>query len=214
MSKLYALTALVLIVLGSRSAVGQDLTNANLGGDWYVLVHYQDDRSEDDIEKFKDFAWAVKQQDTKIVWQFFPYVMFTEEQEMVRKQAMRDHKSWEPSPGMWNRIRKSVAVSPRGATKKTLRGDRAKGYESLPPMGGGGLNVITFTRDWNVTFAPEKVRVRIIDSLSGGGGLEGMEDSLIYEITEQVSADEFRGTYAEMHKKGTFRMVRTAREVR
>ena len=111
--------------------------------------------------------------------------------------------------GMWDRLRSRLDVSSRANQKKTLRGSRSAGYASLPPMGASSASMITFSRDWKVTFAPDGVRIQITDSLSGGGGLDGMEDSIVYELTERVADDEFRGTYSEANKKGTLRMVRS-----
>lgn len=203
--------AALAVALGSASpGAAEDFSKIDLTGEWYVLVQYKDDRSEgDDIKKFEDFAWSIKQEDKKITWEYFPYVMFFEDLELVRRDAMRNHKGWEPTPGLWSRIRESIQVSSRAASKKTLRGSREKGYESLPPMQAGGANLISFSRDWKVDFTPARVRIRITDSLSGGSGMEGIEDSVVYEISERVAHDELRGTYREPHKSGTIRMVRT-----
>ncbi len=201
----------ILLALGAASAArAADLSDQDLSGEWYVLVNFKDDRSEDEsVKKFKDFAWSIKQDESKIVWQDFPYVMFHEDLELVRREAMRSHTGWEPSPGVWSRIRKKITVSNRAVARKTLRGSREKGFESPAPIGGAGANMISFTRDWQVTFAPEMIRVRITDSLSGGMGLDGMEDSVVYEITERAADDELRGSYREPHKSGTFVMVRS-----
>jgi hypothetical protein len=202
--------ALLALLLGAGSVCAADLSSIDLSGDWYVLIHYKDDRSEDKtITKFKDFAWSVDQGPKKIIWSTYPYVLFNEDLEGVRREAMRRHLPWEPTAGLWDRIRSRIGVSSRAASKKTLRGSPADGFESLPPMGAGAANVMTFSVDWNVSFAPEKVRIQITDSLSGGAGLGGMEDSTVYEITEQVSDDEFHGSYAESTKHGTFRMVKS-----
>ena len=204
------LVCLVLIASGAPRALAADLQKADLSGEWYVLLHFKDDRSEDpSVIKFKDFAWSVKQGEKKIVWTFFPYVMFTEELEAVRREAMMSHRSWEPSPGMWDRLRTRIDVSSRANQKKTLKGSNAEGFASLPPMAAAGANMITFSRDWKVTFAPDQVRVQITDSLSGGGGLDGMEDSIVYEINERIDDGEYRGIYREAHKQGTLRMVRS-----
>ena len=202
--------AVAALCLTSGPAAAEDLSKLDLTGEWYVLLHYKDDRSEDlSIVKFKDFAWSVKQHDKKIVWGTYPYVLFHEDLELVRRESMTSHNAWEPSPGVWSRIREKIGVSSRASTRKTLRGSRADGFESLPPMQGGSAGTITFSRDWKVTFAPERVRIQITDSLSGGGGLGGMEDSIVYEITERVADDELQGTYEESHKRGTLRMVRS-----
>jgi len=203
------LVVAMLCLPGSQVAA-EDLSKLDLSGEWYVLLHYKDDRSADpSIVKFKDFAWSVKQSDKKIVWAVYPYVLFHEDLELVRRESMTSHRAWEPSPGVWGRIRERIGVSSRASTKKTLRGSRADGFESLPPMQGGSAGTITFSRDWKVTFAPESLRIQITDSLSGGGGLGGMEDSIVYEITERVADDELRGSYQEAHKSGSLRMVRS-----
>ena len=135
-------------------------------------------------------------------------MLFSEDQELIRREAMRQHSGWQPSEALWSRIRAKVGVSSRAASEKTLRGSREKGFESLPPMGMGSANTLSFSRDWKLVFAPEKVTVRITDSLSGGIGLEGMEDSTVYEITERVSDGDLRGTFAEPHKRvGNPRLV-------
>ncbi len=69
---------------------------------------------------------------------------------------------------------------------------------------------MSFTRNWHVTFVPEKVTLVITDSLSGGQGLGGMEEDTLYEITERVDANEFRGRWDADTKRGSFRMVRSA----
>lgn len=206
--------AAALLWLVSGPAAAEDLSTLDLSGDWYLLVHYKDDRSEDkSITKFEDFAWSVEQEEEKISWSFYPYVMFNEDLELVRREAMRRHLPWEPSEALWDRIRSGIRVGSRASTHKTLRGSRAEGYESAPPMPMGAANMMTYTVNWTVIFEPAKATILITDSLSGGVGLEGREDSKVYEITERVSPTELRGTYAEPNKRGTFRMVKSKREV-
>ncbi len=213
MRRAFAISALLFAcAVLARGAQASDLSALDLSGEWYVLVHFRDDRSEEaSIEKFDDFAWSIQHSDGKLRLKNFPYVMFTEEQERVRREAMRQHRHWAPTPGMWGRIQKSIKVSSRAASTKTLRGSRGQSYESLPPMGGGSANTISFTRDWKISFSPERIEIRITDSLSGGMGMEGMEDSIFYVVTEQAADGDLRGTYREPHKKGTFRMVRSAK---
>ena len=100
-------------------------------------------------------------------------------------------------------------MSDRGAKVKTLKGSRADGFESNPSSGGFGLNTLTFTQNWKIAFAPEEIRIEIIDSLSGGGGLEGMDDSVVYRVTERVSDTELRGRYDDATRHGELWMVRS-----
>jgi hypothetical protein len=85
-----------------------------------------------------------------------------------------------------------------------------KGWKSLAPLGSGGLNTMSFTRNWDVGFKPDKISIVIVDSLSGATGLGGIEESTTFEVTQRVSPGELRGTYEEGTKRGTFRMVRSA----
>jgi hypothetical protein len=190
---------------------GTDLSNADLSGDWYVLIHYKDDRSEDkSIVKFKDFAWSIQQREKTITWEHYPYVVFDDETELVRRAAMTKHQNWEPDAALWEKIRASLEVSSRAADRKRLTGSTNEGFKSLAPIATGGLNTMSFTRNWDVSFKPQNVRIVITDALSGGAGLSGMEESILYEIREKVSDDEYRGFWDGNTKRGPFRMVRSA----
>jgi hypothetical protein len=208
----FAAVLLGLILLSGSALADEapDLSELDLSGKWYLLIHYKDERSQDkSITKFKDFAWAIEQTEQRMVVQSFPYVLFDEGTELVRRHAMTNHLPWEPDETIWGLIRQEIRVGQRAATKKRLKGSLKEGFTSSPGPSMGGLNTLSFERNWVVTFAPSKIRFEIIDSLSGGGGLEGMEESVFYEIGTRVSPDEFRGRYAEGTKSGTFRMVRT-----
>jgi hypothetical protein len=198
-------------VVAEEGREGADFSDADLSGDWYVLIHYKDDRSEDkSIVKFKDFAWSIEQRDKTMTWEHYPYVVFDDETELVRRAAMTKHKNWEPDDGLWAKIRKSLEVSSRAADRKRLTGSTGEGFKSLAPITTGGLNTMSFTRNWDVSFHPENVRIVITDALSGGAGLSGMEESILYEIREKVSQDEYRGFWDGNTKRGQFRMVRSA----
>jgi len=195
--------------LGGARAAAPDLGATDLSGDWYVLLHYTDDRSDDPTRtKFKDFGWSIRQDAAKIAWEVFPYVVFDEELELVREIAMRRHEPWSPDASALEALRTKLTVSSRAATNKKLRGSRADGFSSSKGS-PGGLNTLTFSRDWEVEFAAERVRVKVTDSLSGGMSLEGLEDAIVYEILE-VKNGELLGRYSEAHKRGTLRMVPSA----
>lgn len=193
-----------------RAEQAFDFSGADLTGDWYILVHYKDDRSVDKtITKFKDFAWSIAQREGGMTWEVYPYVMFGDETELLRRAAMVKHKAWEPDETLWQKIKTTINVSSRAAERKRLDGTLAKGFKSLAPIQTGGLNTMSFTRNWKVAFVPEMVKLVITDSLSGGAGLGGMEEDTVYEITERVDGGEFRGRWDADTKRGTFRMVRS-----
>ena len=208
----FALTLLAAAaVTAQQEAPGQDLRKLDLSGDWYVLVHYKDDRSEDkSITKFKDFAWSIEQTANTMTWEQYPYVMFDEDTELNRRHAMREHLAWQPEGSRLAALRRTVDVSSRAMTRKRMTGSVGEGFKSLPPLASGGFNTMTFTRNWDVRFEPQQIKIVVTDSLSGGGGLEGMEESIVYSVKEIADDGELRGSYDEENKHGSFRMLRSA----
>lgn len=191
-------------------ASAADLSDVNLTGHWYLLIHYKDDRSEDkSITKFRDLVWSIEQGDDKIELTSYPYVFFSEADELVRRADMTNHKPWKPDDRLWAEIREFVRVSDRGSKVKTLRGSRSESFESNPGGGGFGMNTLTFSQDWKFSFEPELIRVEITDSLSGSGGLAGMDETIVYQLTERVGEDEFRGKFDDATRHGKLWMVRS-----
>jgi hypothetical protein len=205
------LPLLVLVLgLGAPVRAEEDFATLDLSGSWYVLLRFKDSKSADKtIEKFKDFAWAVEQTAQTLTWEYYPYVVFDEEAEQFRRHAMMNHKHWEPDAGQWKVIKDALPVSARAMSRKRMKGNLEAGFRSLPPLTSGGFNTMTFSRVWDVQYKPEKVQITIVDSLSGSHGLEGMDEAILYAITERVDDGEFRGTYTESTKSGTFRMVKS-----
>lgn len=186
-----------------------DLTKLDLTGAWYVLIHYKDDRSEDEsITKFVDFAWSIEQTASTITWDYYPFVLFDPEAELERRYAMRGHEPWEPTGENLAKLANSVDVSSRAMTRKRLTGSVAEGFRSLAPLASGGLHIVSFARNWDVRFKPDAIEIVITDTLSGAVGLEPSEERIVYRVTEQLGPHELRGSYAEATKRGTLRMIR------
>ncbi|MCH6563690.1 MAG: hypothetical protein IH800_14870 [Myxococcales bacterium] len=199
---------LLLVAASEANEAELDFKQLDLSGEWYVLIHYKDQRSEHkSITKFKDFAWSIRQTPGLLVWESYPYVLFSDELELIRRHAMLEHLPWEPDETLWQQIRDTLDVSARAVTKKRLRGSVPEGYKSKPPR-AGGLGTLTFSRDWDVSFSEAEIRIQVIDSLSGTQGLAGMQEVTVFEIREQVAPDELRGRWQEGSRRGTFRMVR------
>lgn len=204
------LLALVVLALCARSTVAADAGPPvlDLSGDWYVLTYYRDLRDEDTLtERFKDFAWSIEQRDDEMRWRVYPYVVFGDALEEVRKAHMRAAERWEPDLGTLAGLRQELRVSPRAAQSERLVGSRAEGFRSLE-TGASGPNTLTFARDWSVRFEPGVVRVEIQDRLGGHLGFDDMSETTRYEIQEQVGPGELRGAYREGAVQGTFRMLR------
>ncbi len=199
---------LLLVAATEANEAELDFRKLDLSGEWYVLIHYKDQRSEDEsITKFKDFAWSIRQTPGLLVWESYPYVLFSDELELIRRHAMIEHLPWEPDESVWKQIRDTLDVSARAVTRKRLRGSVPEGFKSKPPR-AGGLGTLTFSRDWDASFSEAEIRIQVIDSLSGTQGLAGMEEATVFEIREQVAPDELRGRWQEGSRRGTLRMVR------
>jgi len=193
----------------AESGDSVDLQRRNLTGEWYVLIHYKDDQSVDKtITRFKDFAWSVKQTAKGIDWQYFPYVLFSEEVEEVRRDAMTRPLPWEPDAALWQQIRQQIGVSPRATTRKHLSGNVHDGFKTGSGAVSSGRRTLTFSRNWDVRFEKSRIVIRILDALSGGAGLAGMEEATVFRIEQAVDDDEFRGHWHEGTRHGEFRMVR------
>ena len=137
--------------------------------------------------------------------------MFDENTELIRRHAMVEHLPWEPEGSVLTELRSHIDVSSRAMKRKRMKGDFERGFRSLPPLMSGGLNMMTFTRTWTVTFKPEKVRIQVVDSLaSDSEAIAEIEGATVFEITERVSEDEYRGRYDDDSRRGTFRMLRSS----
>jgi hypothetical protein len=207
---LIVLTACVLLA-AALPARAEDVAKLDLSGEWYVLLHYKDAKSEDkSITKFKDFAWSIRQSPTGLEIDEYPYVLFDEGTEEIRVAAMRGHKAWQPEGLVLDALLQHVDVSTRAMRSKVLVGSVESGMKSDAPSETGGGGTMSFVRNWDVTWAPAVVTVRIVDSLSGGSAmLGGMEEASVFEIKERPSAGELRGTWSEGEKAGSLRMIRS-----
>jgi len=194
----------------ARLAPAEDLSNFDLSGDWYVLIHYKDASSEDkSITKFKDFAWSIRQQPAKLELDEYPYVLFDEGTEEIRRADMRGHKPWQPEGLVLDALLQHVDVSTRAMRSKLLEGSMQAGMKSQVPNESSGSGTMSFVRNWDVSWSPTLVKISVVDSLSGGSAmLGGMEEASVFEIKERPSAGELRGTWSEGDKSGSLRMIR------
>ena len=205
------LLAACALLAGAPLARAADLSNLSLSGEWYVLIHYKDAKSEDkSLTKFKDFVWSIRQEPTKLEIDEYPYVIFDEGSETIRRADMRGHKPWEPEGLVLDALLQHVDVSSRAMRSKQLDGSTKTGMKSPEPAPSSGGATMNFVRNWDVTWAPAGVKISIVDSLSGGSAaLGGMEEAAVFEILEQPSPDELRGTWSEGDKSGSLRMIRS-----
>jgi hypothetical protein len=207
----FGLFLLVLLVaIGARPARAEDLSTLDLTGEWYVLVHYKDARSEDkSLTNFKDFGWSIKQEPSALTVDEFPYVLFDEGTEEVRRAAMRGHTPWQPEGKVLEVLQEHLDVSSRAMRKKRLSGDLASGMKSGTDSGGAKSGTMSFSRNWSVSWSPAKVTIKVVDSLGGGNAMLGeMEEASVFEITGRPSPDELTGTWSEGEKSGSLRLIR------
>ncbi|MFI5316154.1 MAG: hypothetical protein ACHQ6T_10655 [Myxococcota bacterium] len=198
-----------LLAVGARPVHAEDLSKLDLSGEWYVLIHYKDSRSEDkSITDFKDFGWSIKQEAGKLSVEEFPYVLFDEGTEEVRRVAMRGHTPWKPEGAVLDNLHEHMDVSSRAARKKQLSGDFAAGMKS-DAESGAKSGTMSFARNWTVSWSPAKVTIKIVDSLGSGNSMLGeMEEASVFEITDRPAPDELGGTWSEGEKSGSLRLIR------
>lgn len=195
-------------LLCAAPARAADLSKLDLSGDWYVLILYKDSRSEDKtLVHLKDMAWSIQQEPGKMTVAEYPYVVFDEGSEEIRRAAMRKHTGWQPEGMVLDTLREHVDVSDRAKRSKTLSGDVASGMKSAGGAKATGKSV-DFSRNWDVSWAPAKVQIQIVDSLGGSSMLGEMEEASVFAITDQPSAGELTGTWSEGEKSGSLRMIR------
>ncbi|HTO68689.1 MAG TPA: hypothetical protein VMR31_02420 [Myxococcota bacterium] len=194
--------------LGGPARAG-DLAKLDLTGEWYVLVHYKNAKSEDkSISDWKDLGWSMVQTGDSLTVQEFPYVMFDEGTEEVRRADMRGHKPWQPEGAVLDNLKAHMDVSSRAKTDKKLTGSVAAGMKS-EAAGPAKSGTVSFSRNWTVTWAPDKVRIQIVDALGGGNSMLGeMSEAAIYDVTAEPAEGELTGTFTEGDKSGSLRMIR------
>jgi hypothetical protein len=81
----------------------------------------------------QDFAWSIRQSPSGLEIDEYPYVIFDEGTEEIRKAAMRGHKPWQPEGLVLDALREHVDVSTRAMRQKTLSGSTASGMKSEEP---------------------------------------------------------------------------------
>src|SRR5574338_1166635 len=154
---------LLLVALTAFPAAAADLSKLDLSGDWYVLILYKASRSEDkSLVHLKDMAWSIQQTPDKMTVTEFPYVIFDEGSEEIRRAAMRKHTSWQPEGLVLDTLREHVDVAERAKRSKTLSGSFASGMKSESAASKGGAKTLDFTRNWDITWAPAKIEIKIV----------------------------------------------------
>ena len=84
-----ALTLCLVVPSAARADEAFDFRGFDLSGAWYVLLSFTDDRSDEGIHKFKDFAWYIEKTARGYAIDEHPYVVFDEQTEEQRRAAMR-----------------------------------------------------------------------------------------------------------------------------
>jgi hypothetical protein len=207
------LAAAVTLLVATSSATqarAEDFSKLDLSGEWYMLVHYKDGSSEDkSITNWKDYGWSIQQDAKGLTVEEFPYVFFDEGTEEVRRAAMRGHNPWQPEGPILDGLREHLDVASRASRKKSLSGDFASGMKS-EAGGAAKSGTMGYTHNWQITWAPASVQIKVTDSLGGGSPMLGdMEEASIYTIQARPSPDELTGTWTEGDKSGTLRMIRS-----
>lgn len=190
------------------------LADPSLEGTWYVLIHYRDDTTHDPQQlRWDDRLWVIERRGQDLEWTEYSIVLFDDDDGRFTRDAghyARVLHAWEPSPSQLAQIRSGLQFNPRGAKKKTLRGDDAKGWTSGRASSKASANVVTYSETWSIAPSAGKP-VFTRDDVLAAGTMDSAEGRTQY-TTEAIESDGalLRGRFErDGTRHGTFRLMRS-----
>jgi len=208
-----------------------------LEGDWYLLVHYRDDRDEargpgdsaplDQAVKrepetsaspapplqWDDRVWRFERKGDRLVWTILPSVAFkdtTGRFEMLPGDRRAPTLgAWEPNAAQLQEIAAGLEVHAHGAKSKSLRSSDERGYESVGALHSRSTTMIGYHERWSIDGMPNHpVFTRAAEM--GSGRTENVEGRTRYVTTQvRMEGRELRGDFErDGAAHGRFRLLR------
>lgn len=193
----------------AEAALGVEL---DLEGSWHVLIHYTDRASQrPDQPQWDDRLWTFEREGDRLRWHEYPIVVFGDRSGRYESLSseVRSLGFWEPDRGQEREIEAGLEVSPRGATKRTLRRTKA-GWSSAARSAAEAADVVVWQSIWEIGLEGDAPRFAVRDSL-GNAVVEAIRGTTLY-AGDVVRADGRRveGRYErDGQRSGSFRMTRT-----
>ena len=177
-----------------------------------MLVHYTDAASErPDQLQWDDRLWTFEREGEQLRWLEYPIVVFGDRSGRYESlgSEIRSVGAWEPDRRQQREIEAGLEVSPRGASRRTLRATES-GWSSASRTASEAADIVVWQSVWEIDLGGAAPRFRIRDSL-GNAAVEAIRGTTLYE-GEVVRADGRRieGRFVrDGQRTGTFRMTRT-----
>ena len=187
---------------------------ARVAGDWYVLIHFEDPKAEENPGlQWDDQIWRIERAGSKLRWTIFPHVELENAQGRYHETPdglmARSLGAWSPDPEQWKEIRAGVETDPYSARSKTLRASGSGEWKSSGRLRSGSASMVGYHELWEIRFDEgEPVFVRI-DSM-GSGRTDVLSGQTRYAVESQGPVkSEMRGVYRRGEQtEGRFTMVR------
>ncbi|MDH3686545.1 MAG: hypothetical protein OEP95_09980 [Myxococcales bacterium] len=206
---MFASLALAPAAFASEPGAGSEL---DLEGSWHVLVHYTDQASQrPDQEQWDDRLWTFEREGDRLRWLEYPIVVFGDRSGRYESRLSEVHTLgfWEPDEGQQREIESGLEVSPRGASRRTLRRTPA-GWSSAPRSAAEAADIVVWQSVWEVALAGDAPTFAIRDSL-GNAAVEAIRGTTLYAgVSVLADGRRIEGRYErDGLRHGTFRMTRT-----
>lgn len=192
--------ALLALALPGPHARGDEGAGFELEGFWHVTIHYRDEASASpEAERWDDRLWQFERRGSRMQWTEFPTVVFEDPSGRFEARSdgrrVRTLSSWRPNAAQLEQIRAGVAVNPRGARSKGLRGSASEGYHSVGGLRSESAAVIGYSESWSIE-GLDALPVFTQDVAMGSLTTEDVQGRTRYRA-ESLGADgrELRGRY-------------------
>jgi murein DD-endopeptidase MepM/ murein hydrolase activator NlpD len=197
-------------------ALAPDARAVELEGTWYVLVHFQDETTNNaDAWRWDDRVWRFTRKGDRLEWTEHPIVQLDDDS--GRFEAMRGGRAarvlgaWEPNPAQLADIQNGLSVNSRGEKTKTLRASAGgTSWSSGEGSAADSAMVITYSETWAIAGLPDAPVFTRDDSM-GSASSESMEGRTEYRTDSvDASGNEIKGVFGrDGTRSGRFRLIRT-----
>ena len=187
----------------------------SLEGDWYVLVHYRDEGSDDGQQYWDDEIWRFARRGGRLSWSLHPHVSLRDTtgrtETLPSGEEARTVGAWSPSPAQLEEIRSALELDGHESRAKSLRGSPESGWRSTGALRSQSASMIAYHESWSIEAPRDKPVFARVDTM-GSARTDTAEGRTAFETSEVLDGgNELRGVYERDGRlRGRFRMIRIA----
>ncbi len=173
---------------------------ADLLGDWYVLVHYQDAVAQDAAQwHWDERVWRFSPEDHGVRWAVHPLVDFRDTRGRFEilpgGERARSLGAWTPAAEQRTEIEEGLRFGAEGSVSKLLRGTPEAGYRSHRRSRSDSASTIDYAERWSIE-SPAGLPVFTRDVSMGAARVEAAEGRTRYTALERSpDGAHLRGRY-------------------